>query len=148
MSLDYNHEFTTKDIDQLIDELNNKQITNEQLMTKYNVRCIFVSGKNIRNDLLDTVCRRRDNELIHFFWKKLVDGDQFENLINLSADEIIGTDSYLFVLNYFLLFGDDYKQELINYLKRVYSMLNRAGDFSNIIELQLTANVLLILEAN
>lgn len=67
-------------------------------------------------------------------------------MINLSADEIIGTDSYLFVLNYFLLFGDDYKEELINYLKRVYSMINQASDLSSIVELQLTANVLLILE--
>lgn len=146
MSLDYNHALTAKDINQLIDELNNKQITNEQLMTKYNVRCIF--GKDIRNDLLDTVCRRRDNQLIHFFWKKLTYDDKYKNLINLSADEIIGTDSYLFVLNYFLLFGDDYKEELINYLKRVYSMLNRASDLSSIVELQLTNNVLLILESN
>lgn len=40
-------------------------------MTKYAVRSIFVSGEGVRNDLLDTVCRRRDNELIHFFWKKI-----------------------------------------------------------------------------
>lgn len=143
--LDYNHQFTSNDIDQLIDELNNNQITNEQLMHKYNVRCIYVNGKKIRTDLLNTVYKRKNDQLIHFFWTKLVYDDQYRNLVNLDTTQIVRSYSYFFVLNYFLLFGDDYKEELISYLEKVYLMMDEDSRGYDMTIENLTRNVLLIL---
>lgn len=144
----YNRDFSSEDIDQLIEDIKNTNITDEDLMNTYDVRCIYVSGHDIRKDLLNALTNRESPYIIHFFWEKLTLDDQFNNLMGLDPDIIIKNMSHAFILNYFLLFGDDYKEELITKLEKIYLSIDRSAKKHNYpysILQALTCNVMLIL---